>query len=516
VDPRAPLSWSGLGYSLLWQEHYGDAIAAFERANELAPHAYAWAGIGQASLMSATRFYVSVDRRKDLLERARASFTEALALQPGMPRALFGMTLLSLVSALPGAPPLSLGVLAALALLWLFVSAVLRLARKPRETLRADARALFSGVLVPFVFTRALVLCAFWFSPLWLEPKVTFSVTPLVGSDNPIFQAAAERWDSNLYVLIALAGYKAGPLGEGGWGLLGQLPLLPVLYRFTMQLLGDEYWSALILPHVALLIATSSMFFLVRQTDGESIARRASWLLLLVPGAVFGSALYAEPIALAGLVAAQAHARQGWVATSLVSGMLAGMARVNALAAVPMLALGALSRALKGSRWALLAPLGPPLGLIVFMLYTHFEFGDAFAYFNELRENRFTNQGPAPALNDIGLMFVAMQEGKHSVNLGHNSIGVLAIGCLLAYAWAGIDLWRRGRYAEASFVFTGVLLAIGSNLASQARYLWMLFPAYVSFAQLGDKPLVRWIAFGSLSILLFVLASAFAQFYGVV
>jgi hypothetical protein len=335
----------------------------------------------------------------------------------------------------------------------------------------------------------------------------------LAGTSNPILAAAAERWDSNLYVAVALLGYSPEPLLEGAWSLIGQLPLLPVLYRFSMELLGDAYWSALLLPHVALFLATSAMYFAVRDTDGESMARRATWLLLLVPGALFGSALYAEPLALAGVITAYAHARQGRVATSIAAGMLAGMARINALAAVPMLALSAVQRARGASRWVLLTALGPPLGLFTFMLYTHFEFGDAFAYFNELRHNRFTNQGPAPALSDVGLLLDAARHGKHWRNVDHNAIGFFAIASLLAYAWAAFDLFRRGRYAEASFVLTGVLLAIGSNLVSAPRYVWLLFPAYLSFAHLGDRPLVRRVAFVLLTGLMFVQASGFSQFY---
>ncbi len=512
LDPNAASAWAGLGDALFWQHEFRAAVSAFERANELAPHAHTWTGLGSAYVGLATRFFELAEQRRALLGRASFAFQRALALDPSWAAARGGLVIAEHARRQPGAPPLALSWVVALSLLVLAAAALQRIAQSPRATRVTDARAVIAAVAAPYLLTRAIVLLAFWLAPRWLEQQA--GVEPvLVSSDNPILRAAAERWDANLYVNVALNGYDAGPLWSGHWGLLGQLPLLPVLYRFTMHGLGDPHWSALVLPHLALLLAAGFFYFWVRDNEDPATAQRAVWALMLLPGSLFGSALYAEAIAMACLIAAQAHVQKGRGALSLLSGMLAGMARINALAAVPMLALAAWSRARTGSRWVLCALLGPPLGLLVFMLYTHFAFGDAFAYFHELRAHRFTGQGAAPTLRDVKLLVSATWNGT-AVPIGDSkAVGWLGVACLLAYAWAGADLLHKRRLPEASFVLAGVLLALGSNLISQPRYLWLLFPAYISFARLGRVPFVRYAAAAALALVLFLEALAYAAFY---
>src|SRR5262249_54488599 len=161
--------------------------------------------------------------------------------------------------------------------------------------------------------------------------------------------------------------------------------------------------------------------------------RRVVWVMFLLPGSLFASVLYAESLALLWLLLAYAELRRGHAASSLLAGFLAGLTRINALAAVPMLALSAW-RARGTSKLGLLAALGPVLGLAAFMAYTQHEFGDAFAYMRELRTHRFAGQGWAVAIADARALFdhlLALPDAPYV--LGPTPLLIVALLCVLLF-----------------------------------------------------------------------------------
>jgi hypothetical protein len=489
-------------------------LAAYEREHKLAPSdAMGLGGIGHSCLNLATRKFQTPSARRALLLRARDAFERALSFNPEHQPSLDGLEYVARALEQQAAPALALELPIA-ALLLLLCGVLLRSLWLPeqRAQLRSGLRESLLAVLPPFLITRALVLGAFWLAPSLLHEADSHPHAVLAITGSPVLEGVAARWDANLYAGVALGGYRAQPPAPNQWGSLGQLPLLPVVYRFAMYVFRDAGVAALVLAQLALLLSSFVLFGVLRERD-DGLARRALWVTMLLPGSLFGSVLYAESLALLWSLVAYACQRRGQTLGCALAGMLAGLTRINALALIPLLALSA-SRSGRVSARALIAALGPLAGLFAFMLYTHFAFGDAFAYMHELRAHRFAGQSWAVALGDAHTLFAFLGGGPGAPSLGRPLVPVLALGvvCVVAYAVAALQLLPRQR-AEASYVLCGMLLALGSNLAAQPRYLWLLFPAASVFAGWASTPLRRALFGVLLAVVLFAEAVAFQRWY---
>jgi hypothetical protein len=224
--------------------------------------------------------------------------------------------------------------------------------------------------------------------------------------------------------------------------------------------------------------------------------------------------LYGESLALLGMAGAALYLGRGSPATAGAWGVFAGLARINALAMVPWLLFDGIRAPDGRSLRSLLARVSPAIGLGLFMVYLQIEFGDALAYFHELRERRFAGLPPLVGVDEAGGL-LAHLSGLDPGPLRGGSLPVLLWGfvCLLIYFAALAALVRARAFGPALFVASGVVLALGSSLAASPRYLWLLFPAAVPIARAADRPVLRW-ALPLLSLAgLAAAAMAYARWY---
>ena len=195
-------------------------------------------------------------------------------------------------------------------------------------------------------------------------------------------------WDAGWYETIARTGYA--PLGRESLRFFPALPLLTHVLAWVPGL-GDGP-ALVLLANVAALVATALLYLLVRRETGDAaVARRAVWILSLLPAAFVLVMGYAESLLLAlalGCFLAlrpppgRAGARpRFWVAAALSFG--AALTRpVGVLLTVAVLAelVRWWPRLTRADRAAgLVATAAPVAGLVAFGAWAEHTVGDWWA-----------------------------------------------------------------------------------------------------------------------------------------
>jgi tetratricopeptide (TPR) repeat protein len=484
----------GLAEALFWLGEHERAAAHYERAAQLAPElAQAHSGLGHAYLNLASRAWQEPRTSLSLLARAEAAFARALAIDPEHRGARDGQRFVAELRKPKGSPLLPLELPIAALLVALFAAAVLRV----RKHGLPDPGA-YLWPLGLFAVTRLLVFAAFAAAPGLLPEAPSHPEAVLRAPDHFVLDTVAGRWDANLYVVAAVEGYRIPPLNAySQWATVGQFPMLPVLLRWLSLAIDDALIAALVLPNLALLLACFVAFDLFRARHGMRVATLAVGALLVHPGSLHGSVLYAESLALLGLAGLSLNLQRGAPGQATLWGLFAGLSRINTLAIVPALVFGlwrgeaARPRGLR----TLFACISPLIGLGLYMLYLHVEFGNAFAYFDEMRMRRLGGGPMFTTLWEV-VALLGYVTGLRDVPPHGGPVPVLMLGLasLATYIAVLAVLVRTRRFEAALFVAAGIFLAAGSTLAAQPRYLWLLLPAAPVLARVCDRPFVRWVA----------------------
>jgi len=499
----------GLGEAMLGSGDAQGALGHFERGAELAPTvARAHIGIGRACLRLAIRDYQKPRTRMALLARAQAEFESVLKRNPDHEGARDGLHQVKLTRWPIGRPIWVLELAVAALLVALVIAYVFRLRKGTLPHLRE-----YRWPLALFAGSRLLIFTAFAVAPLLLAKSSMHPLPIIHEPERFVLDTVVGRWDSNLYVEVAYFGYRL-PFDHLTWGTIGQFPLLPLMLRGLAFALNDTLWAAAIIPNFALLFAILLLFGLFKEQYGQRVAIGAICVMLLHPASLHGSVLYAESLALLGIVGTVLSVQSGAFVTAGLWGIFAGLARVNTLAIVPWLLYDWWRSPGGRSLPSLLARLSPIFGVALFMLYLQLEFDDITAYFYEVSSTRFGDRPLFVTVSDTIELFahiIGLQAGP--VSCGPLPVLVYAFACLAVYAISLVALVRERAFGPALMVASGIILALGSNLASQPRYLWILFPVAVTIARFADRPVLRY-ALPLLSLGgLFLASVAYARWY---
>jgi hypothetical protein len=332
--------------------------------------------------------------------------------------------------------------------------------------------------LLPFAVARVVVVGA-----LGLAHFIVDRTHPSAAGVAARVHAGLLGWDAGWYETIARRGY--GPLGRESLRFFPLVPLVTHAFAWVPGL-GDGP-ALVLLANAAALAATAMLYTLaLRETGDGHVARRALWILSLLPAAFVLVMGYAESVLLVlaigcflalrpppGERAARPH--------FAVAGVLAfGAALTRPIGVLLVLAVVAevvrwWPRLGRGERVAGLAAVAAPfVGLLAFLAWSKHTLGDWLA---PLR--------------------VQLQSSHHGglsdpfATLYHDATGVLHhhVGTALHVPWVLLALavlivcWRR--LPAPYTLFAAAVLAVaaaGANLDSFERYALSAFPLSIAAA----------------------------------
>jgi hypothetical protein len=328
--------------------------------------------------------------------------------------------------------------------------------------------------VLPFVVSRVVVLGA-----LGLAHFVVDRTHPSTAGVAARVHQGLLGWDASWYETIARVGYR--PLGSQSLRFFPALPLLT--HGLAWVGLGDGP-ALILLANVAALASTAMLYVLVRrETADPAVARRAVWILSLLPAAFVLVMGYAESLLLVCAVGCFLALRPvvGGRPHFVVAGALAFAGALTR----PIGVLLALAVATEAVRWwprlgrseraaAVAAFAAPFVGVLAFLAWSKHAVNDWFA---PLR--------------------VQLQNSHHGglsdpfSTLYHDAKGLLHhhVGTALHVPWVLLALamlvvcWRRlpAPYALFAAAVLAVALA-GSNLDSFERYALSAFPLTMAAA----------------------------------
>lgn len=308
------------------------------------------------------------------------------------------------------------------------------------------------------------------------------AVTHLSRDTYPLVNIAA-RWDSGWYHSVAKNGYAFLPGQQSNTAFF---PAYPMLMRAAHVLLPgntDASWfvAGMIVSNLALLVALAYFLRLVQIDYGAETAARAVLYLLVFPTAFFFSAVYAESVFVAAIMATFYYARtQRWIAAGICAAIATLARSPGILLIVP---LGFEYLAQRRFRWREIRPDILALALIPaalggLMLYFRARFGNL----NAIRDAQAAWAGGwgefNPPWQPLVRFFQQPFVAYDLINFG------CAVALLTLCVIAALRLRTSyGIYALLSYWF---VTAWGS-FDSLPRYFLPVFPAFIVLALAGRR-----------------------------
>jgi hypothetical protein len=333
--------------------------------------------------------------------------------------------------------------------------------------------------VLPYIVARIVVLSA-----LGLAHFIVDRTHPATMGVAARVHAGLLGWDAGWYETIAREGY--GPLGRQS---LRFFPAVPVLTHGLAWLgLGDGP-ALVLLANAAAFAATAMLFVLVRRETGSpDVARRAIWVLSLVPAAFVLVMGYAEAVLLVFAIGCFLALRPP--ATSADNRPHFAVAGVLAFAAAltrPVGVLLFLAVASEVVRWwqrlgrneraaGLAAVAAPFVGLLVFLGWSKHTVNDWWAPLRVQLQNSHHGGLADP--------FVTLYDDAKGVLHHHVGTALHVPWVLLALAML-IVCWRRLPAPYTLFAAAALAVAVsGANLDSFERYALSAFPLSIAAALL--------------------------------
>lgn len=319
-------------------------------------------------------------------------------------------------------------------------------------------------VLVPYVVSRVVVVGAL------LTIRHVISVQhfaePVQTRDGLL------AWDGAWYRDIARHGYDVVHAREG----LRFFPLFPLLARLVAVAPGVSAGAGVVIvANVFAFVLGMVVYQLAMHERADAaLARRAVWLLYLVPPAYVLVLGYAEALFMtaAALVLLTLRQRRWWIAA--VAGFAAGLTRpVGALLAVPAAIEGVQQRDARA-----LAPAAAPVaGMLAYLLYANSKAHDFLAPLRLQQDAVRRGAWVDP--------FRAVAHNVHELFSGdHVSAGIHVISALV-FAGLLIQLARRWPLSFTVYAAVSLFVALSSkNLDSLERYGLATVPFVLAGADL--------------------------------
>jgi hypothetical protein len=345
-------------------------------------------------------------------------------------------------------------------------------------------------VLVAFLVTRLALFAAGLVAPLFI---VRTSLNRDIG---PAALAMWTHWDGQLYIAIA----------QNGYFLRERSPVTAFfpLYPFLMQVF--TLWSTdpavlavagVLISNLSLLVMLVYLVALGRLDFDDGVGRRAAVYYLVAPTTLFLSAVYAEPLLMALMVASFYHARRGQFALAGVLAFLCGLARpYGALLAIPLA-----WEAIRRGRFPF-AAVAALLGPLTYFGWLWLQFGDPLLWFKA--------QGAWPWLRRIDFPWTGFLNYLHGAYGWFDPEALARIDLVAAIAlvvMTGLALWRLPRVYGLFAATTTLVLLMATHFQSMTRWTLTVFPLVFLLALWGRDRRVNYAIIGlSFAVALYLMA----------
>jgi hypothetical protein len=363
-----------------------------------------------------------------------------------------------------------------------------------------------SGVLLAWLFGLWALA---WATIAWSGITPDFvgdpSAARFTQEHEPLWLYVWTRWDGQWYLNIAYGGYGFIPYDAPFF------PMYPMLAAGVYAVTTLPVAAAgLIVSYACLALGLVYFYKLARLDFEHGTTVRAIVTLLLYPTAFFLVAMYTESLVLLLTCAALYYARVGrwWLVAPIA--LMAGLSKIMAVALVVALACEALlgdantPQGRVGKRWrALLTPrlllsrltpakvaalIAAPVGLLLYMGFLAWRFGDAFSFVNALPV-RFWRGRFSFFEQEWRLVSSWFQRGM-TLNDWSKVGDFVAFLLMLGMA---VYAARRMRLSYAALMVTFlVLLVLSGDLLSLNRYILTVAPVFIGIAAIARSRPVAW------------------------
>lgn len=312
------------------------------------------------------------------------------------------------------------------------------------------------------------------------------------------------RWDAGWYEQIALREYNYSATTQSA---AAYFPLYPLAMRAVMLTGANVFIAGIVLTFIfgAAAVVMFSRWAALMKPEASSLA---VWLLVLWPFVFYiVGAVYSDALFLLCVTTAFFQLEKGRVGWATVFGALATATRPIA----PAVVLGLLVRHIELRRaaghrfgWRDLIPLGSAAGLLAFMTFLWWRFGDPIGF--------VTTQAGWQQLSGPAAIFkYGALEKMRRIDLLFPAFHALLAFAALASAWPMRKSLGWG-YAVYTAIAVGLPLISSRDFIGLGRYVIAVFPFFLQAALLlSTRPrrAVAWLAVSG--VMLVWMTSRFAM-----
>ena len=334
-------------------------------------------------------------------------------------------------------------------------------------------------VIGPFLLSRALILAVGYLSSLVIAKGKWFGAPNIGGSPLDLFF----RWDCGWYLTIVMKGYSYIPGRESSVAFFPLYPLLVKLLSVSSSDVTIIKITGLLISNVALLLASIYLYKLVVMNyKNQEVAFKTVFFMLISPMSFFFSVFYTEGLFLLLTISSVYYAsKRRWLEASVL-GFLSSLTRLLGVLLIIPLLVEYLDITLRGKeirirriRRDILYLLAVPLGLLSYMTYLHYRFGDAFAFMHAIMawsRSLASITTTLNSLNHYGLFYQVL------------FVGFASVAALLALYL----VYSRMRLSHIAYAVVLLTASLSGNLLdSIPRYVSVIFPLYIGLALLASR-----------------------------
>ncbi|MES2790667.1 MAG: mannosyltransferase family protein [Planctomycetota bacterium] len=302
------------------------------------------------------------------------------------------------------------------------------------------------------------------------------------------------HWDAIWWLSVAEVGYVADPQLKAEQNIVFY-PLFPLLIR-AVNLLGVPIvLASLLVVNGLMLLVTCLLYRLVVRRSGVAAARWTLAFWLAFPSAFFGVVPYSEALlAVLSVLAMQALLDQKYITSGLWCGLASALKNqgviIGGALVVPFLTGPRRLRALIGL-------LCSGLGLLAYMGFLYYQYGDPFLFVTIQKAWRPKLGNPNPVHWFLGLVQATLRSMIMLLKSGNKPIDFYSGRILDPWLGWWVILWlpavRRLHWGLVLSSAVMILLPLSTGtVASLGRYVWIILPIFVVMGERLAHSKWRW------------------------